>query len=529
MTTMLSRMTAPIAAQNRPIERFPEVQKALVHWKGKEMPALQAVSVAVGQLVGNGVLTFRTAYETIDHSAKARGYYNRFDSDDVDACIESSLRSGQYSQVAANDNEPPSTTKRAFVTEIALHDLTDPGGVVSDIIDWIVSSSSRPSRELALAATIPFVGALIGRRFASPTDLRSNFYTVGLAGSGYGKDHARTQLKRLTTTAGLDKFTGPSRFMSATALRNSVMARPSLFSMVDEFGGMMRQINDPRAGIHNQLIRSDILEMFTSADTYFEGAAYAGSAAEKLYNPNLCIYGTSTPDDFWGSVSSLNTTDGLLPRFLLFNVPGPKPARVASATTVYDVPVSLIESCRALAIAGRGTGNLSNIDHGGSASQPTIVYYSADAATELAIFEAFVEEKEAASTSGSAPILNRAVEHAIKLALTVSVAANCDQPVITCHAMKWAIQLAWLSTCTMIEETCDRISDNLREADLKRILGHVKRAGQDGITEGTVADRCGGIDKKRRNELLDDLVLAGRIEERSTPTAGRPRKRYYPL
>jgi hypothetical protein len=68
-----------------------------------------------------------------------------------------------------------------------LSDLTNPGGVVSDIVDWIVSSSSRPSRELALSATIPFVGALIGRRFASPTDLRTNFYTVALAGSGYGR------------------------------------------------------------------------------------------------------------------------------------------------------------------------------------------------------------------------------------------------------------------------------------------------------------------------------------------------------
>src|ERR1700722_13718083 len=218
----------------------------------------------------------------------------------------------------------------------SLSDLTNPGGVVSDIVDWIVSSSTRPSRELALAATLPFVGALIGRRFASPTDLRTNFYAVGLAGSGYGKDAARTQLKRLFTAAGLDRFAGPNRFMSASALRVAVMAKPSCLCMVDEFGGMMRQINDRGAGIHNQLIRSDLLEMFSSADTYFQGSAYAGSASpEKLHNPNLCLYGTSTPEDFWGSVSSLNTTDGLLPRFLLFDVTGPKPDRVEASRTVY--------------------------------------------------------------------------------------------------------------------------------------------------------------------------------------------------
>ena len=107
---------------------------------------------------------------------------------------------------------------------------------------------------------------------------------------------------------------------------------------------MMRQINDRKAMIHNLLIRSDLLEMFSSALTYFPKVreAYAGAAPEKIHNPNLCLYGTSTPDDFWASVSSLNTTDGFLPRFLLLNVTGPKPARVVASRTVYDVPETLV-------------------------------------------------------------------------------------------------------------------------------------------------------------------------------------------
>jgi hypothetical protein len=295
--------------------------------------------------------------------------------------------------------------------------------------------------------------------------------------------------------------------------------------MVDEFGGMMRQINDSRAGIHSVLIRSDMLEMFTSASTFFEGAAYAKEAPQKIHNPNLCIYGTSTPDDFWASVSSLNTADGLLPRFMLFNVTGPKPDRIEPSRSVGDVPKALIEAVQALAMAGRGNGNLAHNDHGSSASKPVVVSYASDAAAELARFETLVEETD--STPKSAPILNRAVEHAIKLALTVSVAGNHADPVITGHAMKWAVQLAWLSTCTMIEETGDRISDNQREADRNRIFGYIKRAGKEGVTEGRIANKCGGIDRKRRDELLADLVLSDRVDVKSTLTKGRPRKRFY--
>ena len=54
-----------------------------------------------------------------------------------------------------------------------------------------------------------------------------------------------------------------------------------------------------------------------------------------------------------------------------------------------------------------------------------IVHYSEEAKTELERFEVFVEERESdARVAEALPILNRAVEHAIKLALTVSVATD---------------------------------------------------------------------------------------------------------
>lgn len=517
------------AAERVRIEGFKAATNILSETKGPSPTDFFAVALKLGHLSAVGMLRQEDALRLLKihffdicaveerHWQEARdtfgcGYSSAMHRSDLWQCYVSA-------PVPANDNEPQEQTP---VSRDTLANLTNPGGFVSELIDWIVSSSSRPSRELALSAVIPFVGAVLGRRFASPTDLRTNFYTVALADSGYGKDHARTQLKRLITAAGLDRLSGPNRYMSATALRNSVMTKPSCLCMVDEFGGMMRQINDPRAGIHNVLIRSDMLEMFTSASTFFEGAAYAKEAPQKIHNPNLCIYGTSTPDDFWASVSSLNTADGLLPRFMLFSVTGPKPNRVEPGRSVDDVPKALIEAVQALAMAGRGVGNLSQNDHGSSASKPVTVGYSPEAAAELARFEAVVDKTPA--TTGTAPILNRAVEHAIKLALTVSVAGSHAE--ITGDAMKWAVQLAWLSTCTMIEETGDRIADNQREADRNRIYGYIKRAGDEGVTEGRIANKCGGIDKKRREELLGDLVLAGRIEMKSTVSKGRPTKRY---
>ncbi len=60
------------------IERYSAVQQILVDWTGKEMPALQTACVAVGQLVGAGVLTFMMAEATMNQSAEAKGLLPSF-------------------------------------------------------------------------------------------------------------------------------------------------------------------------------------------------------------------------------------------------------------------------------------------------------------------------------------------------------------------------------------------------------------------------------------------------------------------
>ncbi len=194
-------------------------KQILDRWKGDHFADACTAATEIGMIHSGCWMTDGRAREII------RTEFNRRKINDLhwstvhaafingrDSVITTAQLKARYfpAPVADNDNEPAdSPTSRD-----SLSALTDPGGVVSELVDWIVSSASRPSRELALSAVIPFVGALLGRRFASHSDLRTNFYVVALADSGYGKDHARSQLKRLITAAGLDRISGPNRFMT---------------------------------------------------------------------------------------------------------------------------------------------------------------------------------------------------------------------------------------------------------------------------------------------------------------------------
>ena len=421
------------------------------------------------------------------------------------------------------DPEPEQPEMAAIEAADTLIDLCSPPGLVGDIIDWMEASSDRPNRALLLGAALTFVGTLTGRKFATPSNLRSNSYVVTLAPSGHGKDHAITRIKALATAAGLDRYVGPARIMSASALRKLVAREPAVGCYMDEFGGFMGQIHDRRAGMHNAMIRFDLLEMFSAAGTFFAGAEYAGEAATKVFAPNFSISGTSTPESFWSSLSSLSASDGLLARLILLDVTGPKPARVKPRLSPNDVPPDLIDAVRGLAERG---GNLASIS---SDRAPKAVTVALDADAE-AIDARNIEELDGAESSTNPeamPFLNRVREHALKLALVVAVGCDPSSPVITGPVLDWAYRLARLSAAILIRESSDRIADNERGDAMNRILRMIRAAGDTGVTAGRIADKQRGVDARLREQILRDLVEAGRGRlDRQSGTGGRARERY---
>ncbi|TXN75094.1 DUF3987 domain-containing protein [Methylobacterium sp. WL18] len=413
--------------------------------------------------------------------------------------------------------------------DIRLADLTRPPGLVGKIVDWIEDSAEYPSRELALGAALGWVATLAGRGFETPSRARTNLYMVSLAPSGFGKDYGGSCIMSLAHQVGLDRFIGPDRFMSASGLRNSLVDQPSLLSIQDEFGGIIRQIDGPKAGAHDQMIRVDMLKLFSRAKDFYAGAAYAASAAVKLFNPNLSIYGMSTPDDFWSALSSARTADGFLPRFLLFNVEGAKPERVRPAQSSGKAPACLVEASRAIYQAVYGSGNLAGAFNGTFPQDARVVALSADAEAVLGCLEAKIRVAEDRADNRQIPILNRTREHALKLALTIAVGLNPAEPEIDADAMQWGADLAWLSTCALAEEIDRHVADNDRQRDFKRLVEIVRKAGANGLTRSILIRRLGAtMDKRRREELIEEAQDTKRIETRfHQPKVGRPSARFF--
>lgn len=428
------------------------------------------------------------------------------------------------------DDEPQEYKLEAVAD---LESLTYPGGLVEDLIDWIVSSAEQPSRALALAAVLPLVSALCGARYSTTNrDTRPNIYTVALADSGFGKEHARSQIKRLfmSDQGVFEKFSGPARIMSASALREVLEANQTVNCQIDEFGGFVREITDRKAGTHQRAISTDLRDYYSASSTFFEGAAYRGSPPKRIYNPNLCIHGTSTPEQFWSALSSSSAEDGLLPRLILFHVVGKKPDAVTPERDVRWVPHTLLVRMSEVAgidVAAR-RGNLSGVDLKLPSKEvkPTVVPWTEDALGILRSVKETIESKESLVIAESQPFVRRIIENAIKLALIVAVGTNPKEPVITEVIFEWAAAVAWTCAASMLAEVGERLADNQREANYKKIAAMLKKAGTKGLTEGKIADRCKAIDGWQRDEILKDLQKTGQVEYAANDNKpGRPVRR----
>lgn len=429
------------------------------------------------------------------------------------------------------DDEPPEYKLEAVAD---LESLTYPGGLLQELIDWIVSSAEQPSRPLALAAVLPLVASLAGARYSTGSrDTRPNIYTVALAESGFGKEHARSQIKRiLMSDHGIfSDYSGPARIMSASALREVLERHSSVNCQIDEFGGFVREITDRKAGAHQRAISTDLRDYYSASSTFFEGAAYRGVPPKRIYNPTLCIHGTSTPEQFWSALSSASAEDGLLPRLILFHVTGDKPPTVKPTRDVRDVPFMLME--RMAAIAGidvaKKRGNLSDAGVKAQAWQenkPHIIRWTDDAVGIFRSVKETIDAKETQMAVEGRPFVRRIVENAIKLAMIRAVGIDPVDPVIDEPGFEWAAALAWTCAAAMLAEVSERLADNQREANYKKISALIRKGGKDGVTEGRLADRCKAIDGWQRKEIIEDLLKTGQVEFAANDNkTGRPARR----
>lgn len=385
---------------------------------------------------------------------------------------------------------------RSKAPEIPQDIIASAPGLVGQLARWITDTSLYPQPILALAAAIPAIGNVMAHRVATETNLRTNFYTLGIAESGAGKEHARRCIARLYEHVNLSStlLGDPA---SASAVINAVKRADARgLMMIDEFGRFLDSLKGS-AG-HTKMITTNMMYLYNAAGDTFTGQEYANNAMSggrsDIDQPCLGIYATTVPGRFYGSLTQEDAFDGFLSRWLVFET---KRFDIDPNFDRTDInpPEDLIEEIRWWSAQQQITITKS----------PRIIAFAAQESYYAYIRDCRAKMANTKDAVGKA-FWNRAAEHAAKLALVAHTGNTIDG-----STFDWAVTLSNTLTQAMIDNISDHISDNRYEADLKKILSTIKKAGADGITKSDLVRRTQFIDRRRRQDILDTMQEAGQI------------------
>jgi len=412
--------------------------------------------------------------------------------------------------------------------EVEPFKLVIPDGLVGELTHYMVSTARRSQPILSLGASLCAIGALMGRRYRTESNLRGNLYIVGVADSGSGKNHSREVINELFVAAGLVDYLGGNKIASGAGLLTAVHRQPAILFQIDEFGMFLSAAADRRRSPqHLTAILDNMTELYTAAGSVFLGAEYANrdghNERRDINQPCLCVYGTTTPVNFWNALQGSNVIDGSLARFIILPTEDDYPEENPD-TGIRVPPASLVDGLRLVAAGGgRQTGNLAGRTAGPeTAVDPLVVPMQAgakEAFRELS-HEITRELREARGTAFTA-ILARIGENAQKVALIRAVGIDAVAPAVSSDDAEWAIGLVRhyaLRTMTAVER---HVADNETERSHKRVLEIIRSGGgNDGLSKSELIRRTQFVDKRQRDDILLTLIEAGLVTMamRSTPT-----------
>jgi hypothetical protein len=386
--------------------------------------------------------------------------------------------------------------------------------IVKRAFDYYKGYAFETQPVLFLGSLIAATGTVLGHKVRDVSGLRTNVYTVGITGSGGGKEATREVIRRIFDAAGLTEMCGPEDFASDTGLIGAVEVQNPILFQLDEFGRLMQSINvSSNRNPHLYNVASVLLKLYGKAGSIYRSKAYADTERNKtIVQPHVCVYGTTVNSNFWRAMDLDYLEGGFLPRLVLFesqNDPMP------GGATEGDPPIEVVEYFRQWANFNPAVGNLTN-----EFPQPRVVQWT-DAGKALldALHER--QRRECKEHDELGVLWSRARENAGKLALIHACWRQSGQPEIDAPDVQWATSVITHSIQHAMYQAFMCMSEGPFHERCQRIMRLMEKAGDQEVSRSDLTRGTRNMTPRERDEALQTLIEQGWLQVRTEGTAGR--------
>jgi hypothetical protein len=388
----------------------------------------------------------------------------------------------------------------------------DAPGLIGQVARWIDSCSVHPAPVLSTAAAIVTVATIVGRAY-SCQGARAPLYVVGIAKSGVGKDTGRRCAAGLLEAAGLGRRIGADDIASSSGIITKLRECPVQMFPLDEFGRMLEAYTSKNAGNHERQIITTLMKMWSSCGDTYHGKAYAdGKLSQKIVEPAVVLYGTTTPDVFFRALRGADVVDGVLSRILLVECEHGQQNPVRPTGRPVDPPVELVEAAKRIAIGGQG-GNLSSVESSDLRSACLDLELSAEAQVGLDAIGASIRPR---LSEPGAELWVRAREQALRLALVAAV--GCEAERVGRPHLEWAWRFVRWSVARCVAIVRTRVADTEEGQCALLVLALLERGE---ALQSEITRACWRHQRRVRQDALQALLDSGQIEKSVVQSRGR--------
>lgn len=407
-----------------------------------------------------------------------------------------------------------------------------PSGSFLDLfVEHTLASAIHPQPIFAVAAALALVGVLGGRRYRSITNVRTNIYVVSIGESASGKDHARGIVSEVLAQAGLSKLLGGNKLVSGTGILTALYRSPSCLFQTDEFGRFLKHVTNPHASKFIGEIWDNLTELGTQADQTYVGGEYANqkdNPRRDIVEPCCVMHATTVPRSFWDALRGGAVEDGTLARWLLFPTDDPVPDINRRPRDKSAVPQALIDMAKAIHAGAEGW-EVPGLGDGPSVNMlPHVVSIDSTAEQRLDTFnDLILGRRREAVGNGHGALLGRWYVHVVRVAMISAISRDPLHPHITESDVSWAESIVEYSMEHTLRDVETYVSINDKEDESKRVLQIVKQFPK-GIAGHELSKRTRFLERRRREDILRDLLEGYQIIAEDKDTGGRKARFYRP-
>jgi len=327
-----------------------------------------------------------------------------------------------------------------------------PPGLLGDIAQFIYDASIYPVRKVAILGAIGIMAGVCGRAYnVSGTGL--NQYLLLLAPTGIGKESLGSGVDKMfdsikTLVPAASEFRGPATIASGPALTKRLAQSPCFVSVVGEFGLTMKKLAHPRANAADLTLKQNLLNIYNKSGSgqTLQSTQYADKekTTKAVSSPAVTLLGESTPETLYSALDESLIADGLLPRFFVLEHDPADEKDICHENHMNVVPNDdLVQLFATL------TDGCLRMMH----AESVIDVVQDEPATKYLreLRQSLRKVTLSAEREATKNLWNRVHLKTLKLAATVAVGINANQPVITLDIAQWSYALVYSNVDTMVD------------------------------------------------------------------------------